>query len=380
MILKQFLDNLHKYIALIVFGLCAIFSFACQSPGPRAAAKNVKEGEQFLIPEAGIKIRFPRTPSFSGEPTTSAESYFSEARSYDCIDPYNDSTTFARHIGVYWNRGDVQGDDILKSGAEMADKMLQNAGAEVLLAEKTQVFGAPAMRIKAYSPENKKLNKEAFYVSLVLFTRGIYLVEMAVFNAFRQDKEWQDDPFILSVQPGGITPESVRMKHYQDDSLICRFLPCYLNEWNAVLHFPGAPMLQDRLDHDQHLQRYQWASVEEDPVLLLCGVEFYKDAPAAPSAKTEYLRLARFLDKSLVEPGSRQQLVSRKEITFRGMPAIDLVTKADLPSSDSGQEQMIIHAIIFMRRDQVVRIYVYLKPGEEDYPEANCFFKSADFW
>lgn len=334
----------------------------------------------YLIPEAGILVSFPIEPTFSIDPTTEANQYFSEVRLYECIQHYNDSSTYLRHVGIYWNGKKANSPAALKNGISMNENMLKNSGTKILLKENFNFKGIPAYRIKGYFPGNTQQSLSPFYVSMILFVREGYFVEMAIMNASKQDGKWKNDDFFESVSFADATPLATNVSRNEDKQSCKSNLPCNFNAYQLSVCFSNAPLVREKKEGSFHVKKYHSIPPQVEPTIFYALEIFERDKPLATLPDSIYNQLLLPISKIVSTSDIEEKVISRNKITYKGRAAVETKIKTEIPPNDDGIKEVILHSIMFVHHGKPICLYVYLLPGFEEYPEAQCFFDSANFW
>ncbi len=218
-------------IALLIF-ICSCRQRPPVSPG---------SPQTYLIPEAGIQVEFPGQPQFGPVPTYSA--YFSETRSYDCMQPYRqDTVPYGTHVGVYYNKVSSGSPEVLDDGLKAMREMIYNTQkATVLVNEKIQFLGLPAHRMRIHVEAS-----QPFYVSVIMIARGPYCVELSTFEGAApgvKESIWKNHSFFQTVSFTDPVPLSVMLEP-REGGANCRLFPCYLKEQQIIAWFPEAPSIK----------------------------------------------------------------------------------------------------------------------------------------
>ncbi|MCK6694768.1 MAG: hypothetical protein L6Q97_22040, partial [Thermoanaerobaculia bacterium] len=333
-----------------------------------------------LIPEAGILVAFPTEPTFSTPPATETAPHFDNARHYDCIQQYNDSSTYFRHIGVYWSDKKADNTAMLENGVSMNEKMLKGAGMKILLKENFNFKGIPARKIKAYFPGNKQQDLSAFYVSMIFFVREGYFIEMTIMNASKQDDKWKNDDFFESVSFADATPLATNLTGSEDQQSCKNKLPCNFNEHQLSVCFSNAPLVREKKEGSFRVKKYHSVPPQVEPTIFYALEIYERDESLETLPDSVYNQLLLPINQIVSPSDIKEKIISRNNISYKGRTAFEAKIKTEVPPNEDGIKEVIIHSITFVHHGKVIHLFVYLLPGFKAYPQAQCFFDSADFW
>jgi hypothetical protein len=361
--------------------LLAFSLYFCDGNQSHIRATN-QEGAKYQIPEAGITAFFPRSPEITSTNLQSLSTDFENIRNYDCFQQHNESSTYFRHVGVSWSVAPLDSAALLEKGLKKIKEMIQEQGSTILFSEKFVYKGHLAYRVKSRFAGNQEAQIKPFFISIILFVRGQYLVDLAIFNASMQNEKWRDDTFFDSIEFCDITPIELAQRGELRGNCTKSFY-CNFGDAQIAAQFPMAPCIKDypKGENDYNASKYHIHDPEGDSTLFY-GLEIYwQEKPSSNSMLTDALKLDLVLlwNKLIYRETTQEKVLYSKRVRFKGKDALETLIQVEVPK-DAGQTEMITtKSLFFIHAGRIVNLFVYTKPDLVKNQKSTCFFDSVVF-
>jgi hypothetical protein len=281
-------------------------------------------------------------------------------------------------VGIYRKRDFTMPDSVaLNKCFKSIQEIVRDVNASILIDEKIDFLGFQARKLKLYLP-----GPNPCYASMILFVRGLLLVELATLDVAipdNIDRAWKENTFFQSVSLADPTPD-LFIQQYGRGITACSILPCYFNDQKILAYFPGALLIkQAKMEPDINVTKYQVAPYDMKGTLFY-SIELYESSRGLHYfSDSTYIEMAMKLGHIESMFNRKEKVISFEKRPYKGKHAIYMHTALTLPPNSDSITDIHLYSRMFIHNGRLVRMFTYRRAGDPEDATETCFWDQAVF-